>query len=98
MKFNDFSGLVIHEIMMNIMSCHGFLKVTTSIVIIACRSSLVPYYLSRGFIIVEKLDGISVNIPDPVLKQTNASPLYYRYSILECKEAIPPIVKALKKM
>ena len=40
------------------MSCHGFSKLTTWTVIITCRSALVPYYLSKRFIIFEKLDGI----------------------------------------
>ena len=58
------------------MSCHGFSNLTTSTVIITCRSTLVPYYFSKGFIIVEKLDGFFINIPDPVLKKINVSPLH----------------------
>ena len=53
-KFNYFSGLGIPEILMNIMSCHFFSKLAISTVILTCRSTSVPYYLSKGFIIVEK--------------------------------------------
>ena len=53
-KLNDLYGLSITEILMNIMSCHDFSKLTTSEVILTFRSAPVPYYLSKGFFIVEK--------------------------------------------
>ena len=58
------SGLVIPEILINIMPCHGFSEVTTATVIITCCSALVPYYLSKGFISVGKVEGVFVNIPE----------------------------------
>ena len=57
------------EILMNIMSCSDFSKMTTSTVIFIRRSSLVPYYLSKVFIIVKKVDGVFVNIPDPFIEK-----------------------------
>ena len=51
-------------------------KTTTSKVIITCHSALVPYYLSKGFIIVVKVERVFVNTPKPVLQKTNASPLH----------------------
>ena len=69
------SGLGIPEIMMNIMSCHGLSISTIRIVIIVCCSVVVPYYFSKGFLIVEKVEGKFENIPEQVLKQTNAFPL-----------------------
>ena len=49
--------LVIPKILINIMSCNGFSKFTTSTVIIICHSALVPYFLSKVFLIVEKVEG-----------------------------------------
>ena len=43
-KFNDLSELCTPEILINIISCHGFSILTTSKVILTCHSSLVPYY------------------------------------------------------
>ena len=43
MEFNDFFGLGITEVMMSIMSCHGFPKVTKSEVIITFHSALVLF-------------------------------------------------------
>ena len=75
-KGQYFSGLDIPDIMMNIMSCHDFSKVTTSTVILVCRSALVPYNLSKVFIIVEKLEDVFENITKPVFKKIYASPLH----------------------
>ena len=38
---------------MNLMSCHGFLKNTNSVVILRCPRSMLEYYFSKGFTIFE---------------------------------------------
>ena len=53
---------------MNITSCHGFDKSTILTVILTCRNSLVPSYLSKRFIIVETEVGAINNIPINVKK------------------------------
>ena len=53
---------------MNIMECHGFDKYTISTVIFTCRSALVPYYLSKVFVVVETEVGGVDNIPTTVKK------------------------------
>ena len=62
-KLNDFSGLVIPAILMNIMSCHGFVKSSISTYILTCYNSLVTYYISKGFVIIETEVGGVDNIP-----------------------------------
>ena len=52
-KYNDISGVGIPEILMNIISCHGFVNNKNSVVILSCRRKLVDYYLSKGFVIIE---------------------------------------------
>ena len=76
MEFNDFSGLGIPEIMMNIMSCDDFSELTTSTVIFTCRSDFMIYYLSKVFIIVDKVYRVYINISDPVFRQINDFPLH----------------------
>ena len=44
-NFNNFSGLGIPEILINIMSCHGFVKSSILIGILKCHNALVPCYL-----------------------------------------------------
>ena len=61
-----FSGLGIPEILMNIMSCHGFVKYSISKVILTCRNAIVPYYFSKVFVIIETeacgVDNISITV------------------------------------
>ena len=53
-KFNGFNGMEIPEILMNIVSFHGFAKYQQYKVILSCRSALVSYSISKLFVIVEK--------------------------------------------
>ena len=46
-KFNNMSGLGVPEILMNIVSCHGYVKSSISTVILKCCNTLVPYYISK---------------------------------------------------
>ena len=70
---------------------------TTSTVIITCCSALVPYYLSKWFIIVEKVYGLFVNITDPIFNQINASLLHDEDRLLACKASIPYIVQNIEQ-
>ena len=72
-KFNNLSELKIPDILINIMSCQGFLKYSLSTIILKCRNSLVPYYLSKGFVIFEtEVSGVdNVNIIVKKINDTN---------------------------
>ena len=50
-KFKTFFGFGVPEILMNIMSCHGFSKSSISTVILTYQSALVN--ISKIFVIVE---------------------------------------------
>ena len=67
-KFNDWYGLGIPEILMNIISYHGFYKYSILTVILKFHNALVPYDLSKGFLIVETEVGGVNNIPITVKK------------------------------
>ena len=45
--FRDISVIGIPEVLMNIMSCHGFAQEYFTMCILKCRSKLVSYYLSK---------------------------------------------------
>ena len=69
-KLNDLSGLGIPDILMNIMSFHGFAKSSILTVILTCRNALVPYYFSKGFFIVETevggVDNITISLKEQI--------------------------------
>ena len=84
-KLNNVSGLGIPDVLMNIMSCHGFLQPSISKVILTCGSALVPYYPSKGFVIVETKEGVKYNIKMSVKDKINADNLHPKDSLLTCK-------------
>ena len=62
-NFKNLSGLGISDILINIMSCHGFSKSSISIVVLTCCNDLVPYDISKGLVIFEiEVRGVD-NIP-----------------------------------
>ena len=52
--FNYISGIFIPVLLMNIMSCRGFLKEYNATVILKCRMKLVSYYLSNKFVVINE--------------------------------------------
>ena len=53
--------------------------------------------MSIGFNIVEKVERVFVNLPDPFLKQTNIYPWHNYDILLVCKTEIMWVVKTLNK-
>ena len=52
-SYNGLLGIGIPEVLMNLISWHGFTKKKNSTVMLVCRYCLVNYYLSKGFVIFE---------------------------------------------
>ena len=57
------------------MSCYGFDKYSISTMILTFRSALVPYYLTKVFVIVETEEGDVDNTPMSVKIQIRADNL-----------------------
>ena len=51
-SFHELSGIGIPEILINIVSCYGFIQQVTSTLILTSRSKLVSCYISKGFMIL----------------------------------------------
>ena len=52
-SFNILLSIGIPELLLNLFSCHAFIKKTNSTVIINCRSLLINNYLANGLYIIE---------------------------------------------
>ena len=52
-SFDRILGMGIPDLLMNLMSCHGFLKNVNSIVILKYPKRILEYYFSKGFAILE---------------------------------------------
>ena len=53
--------------------------------------------MSKGFIIIEKVEVIFGNKPEQVLRKINVYPWHDEDLVLTCKASIPSIVKTLNK-
>ena len=52
-SFNIILGIGIPDLLMNLMSCHGFLKKINYVIILKCPKRMLEYYFSKGFTILE---------------------------------------------
>ena len=52
-SFNILLGIGIPELLLNLVSCHGFMKKPNSTVILNFQTRLINNYLSKGFSIIE---------------------------------------------
>ena len=52
-SFDELSGIGIPEILLKNVSCYDYIQDENSTLILTCRSKLVSYYLSEGFVIIE---------------------------------------------
>ena len=50
MDYNNLFGIGIPDVLLDIFSCHGFLKNDDSIVILKCPNRMSEYYFNKGFV------------------------------------------------
>ena len=53
MDYDNVLGIGIPDILLNLLSCHGFLKNNDSVVILKCPDRMSEYYFNKGFVILE---------------------------------------------
>ena len=51
--YDNVLGFGIPDLLMNLLSCHGFLKKNDYIVILKCPNMMFKYFLNKGFIIFD---------------------------------------------
>ena len=65
-SFNILLGIGIPELLLNLLSCNGFMKKTGSTVILNCQYRLVNNYLAKVFYIIEKYSNKLSMLPNNV--------------------------------
>ena len=53
MDYNNVLGIGIPDLLLNLLSCHGFLKNNDSVVILKYPNSMSEYYFNKIFVILE---------------------------------------------
>ena len=79
---NDILGIVIPELLMNIIFCRGFVNENKSTFIFSCRGKLVDYLFSKCFVILEKHSSELIDVPLCIKQKTNARILHKHF--LQC--------------
>ena len=65
-RFEKILSIGITDLLINFMSCHGFLKNINSVVILKCPKMMLEYYFSKGFTILECNDNNLEKLPNEV--------------------------------
>ena len=71
-RFDKIQGIGIPDLLMTLMSSHGFQKNINSVVILKCPKSLLEYYFSKGFTILECNDNNLAKLPNEVTQGIHA--------------------------
>ena len=53
MNYNNLLRIGIPDLLLNLLSCHEFLKNNDSVVIVKCPKRISEYYFNKGFVILE---------------------------------------------
>ena len=68
-SFDRILGIGIPYLLMNLMSCRGFLKNIDSVAVLKCPKRILEYYLSKEFTILEYNDNNSEKLQNGVKKK-----------------------------
>ena len=70
-SFNILLSIGIPEVLLNLISCHGFIEKPNSTVILNWRSSFLNNYLAKGFLINEKESNQLISLPNDAKMRIN---------------------------
>ena len=97
-SFDRILGNGISYLLMNLMSCCGFLRNIHSVVILKCPKSMLEYYFSRGFTILEYNDDNLETLPNDIKQRTRAEETDHSENFMTCINTIPSTSNTLKNL
>ena len=95
--FNIILGIGIPYLLMNLLSCHGFLGDIKSIVVLKCPKRMLEYYFSKGFRILECSFNNLVKLPNEVKQRIHAEETDNSDYVMTCINTIPSTSNTPKK-
>ena len=84
--------------LLNLVSCHGFMEKPNAIFILNCPSSLVNKYLAKGFFIIEKYSKQLIILPNDVKLIIHAIDQLETYFVMAKNTAIYSVANTIKKL
>ena len=97
-SYNELLGIGIPDVLMNLISCHGFIKDTNSTVVILYRTPLVEYYLAKVFVILEHNSTELSIVPNEVKQIMHAIDMHDSEYVMSCYTSITYVANTVKKL
>ena len=97
-SYNEISVIVIPDLLMNIVSYHGFAKENNPNVILICRRNLVSYHLSESFVILPQNDESIKSFPREVKYCVSKILIHENYSVITCTTVVLSVANTLKNI
>ena len=97
-SFDIILGIGIADVLMNLMSCHGFLKNINYVVILKQPKIILEYYFSKGFTILECNDNNLEKLPNDVKQRTHAEETDNSDKDMICINKTPSTSNTLKNL
>ena len=96
-SFNILLGIGIPEMLLNLVSCHGFMKKPNSTLILNCQTRMINNYLSKGFSVIKQKKQLSLLPNDVRLRINMINPLDTDYFMVKNK-AIYAVANTIKTL
>ena len=96
--FRRILGIGIQNLLMNLLSFHGFLENIKSIAILKFPKGMLEYYFSKVFGILEYNFNNLAKLPNEVKQRIHAEETDNSYYFMTCINTIPSTSNTLKKL
>ena len=91
-------GIGILDLLMNIMSCHRFLKNINYVVLLKCPKMMLEYYFSKWFTLLECNDNNLEKLPNEVKERINEEETENSDKVMTCITTITSTSNTLKNL
>ena len=93
--YDNVLGIGITDLLLNLLSCHGFLKNNDSVVILKCPNRMSEYYFNKGLVIFECDEENEEKLPSEVKYRVSAEVAVDSDLVMPCFTNIPSTSKTL---
>ena len=98
MDYINLLGISIPYILLNLLSCHGFLKNNDYVVILKCPNRMSEYYFNKGFVILECDEDHFKKLPSKVKERVGAELKINTGLVMLCFTTITSTSNKLKNL
>ena len=96
-SYNILLGIGIPEVLMNLVSCHGFVEKPNLTSILNLRSRLVDYYLAKIIVIIQHNSNKLSSVPNDVKLRIHVIDKQKTYFVMACIIAIYSVANTINK-